>query len=383
MTDKALSSSSEKPEYSIKVPRRVPIRLLIKAVSRTIATVLARPRVVGFENLPKRGPAILVGNHIAVIEAGMMTVYAPYIMELIGAGDIPLDPRYAWVANAYGIIPIKRGSMDRDSLTKALDVLKQGGVLGIFPEGGIWETNLKQARNGVAWLSNKANAPVIPIGFGGVEGAYTKMMRFQRPIITMNIGKPIPPVSTDVPGLSRKQALNDAADSIMQQVVSLIPEEERRLRQQNYIGETFDFQLALFDGSGQPIATPDAVQITDREALSKLFHRPVMMDVFARNLKLPVKVLLKLGKAHPPAEIAEAADHMLAYLATNPYFFHYRFGNAQGASMVRGLNQLRDAARWAAEQPGMTLQLRPIRRYTLIDTHEEVVEEVPAHVQDI
>ncbi|NOG52109.1 MAG: 1-acyl-sn-glycerol-3-phosphate acyltransferase [Chloroflexi bacterium] len=162
--------------------------------------------------MPPKGPLILVGNHIAIIEVGMMMTYTPYPLEVMAAGDIPLDPRYRWMADLWGFIPIKRGSMDRGGMNMALDVLEQGGVVGLFPEGGIWETTIRQARQGVAWLSSKANAPIVPIGFGGIEGALTKMLRFERPRMTMNIGQPIPPIRTDVPGRARKDVLQEGAD---------------------------------------------------------------------------------------------------------------------------------------------------------------------------
>lgn len=118
----------------LQYPRRVFIRNMIRFAGRMIGALAARPQVIGRENLPPKGPLILVGNHIAVIEVGMMMTYTPYPLEVMAAGDIPLDPRYKWMADLWGIIPIKRGSMDRDGMNMALDVLEQGGVVGLFPK---------------------------------------------------------------------------------------------------------------------------------------------------------------------------------------------------------------------------------------------------------
>jgi len=52
---------------------------------------------------------ILAGNHVAVLEAVMMAVYCPGVVEFLGNGDIPFDPNYAFIANSYGFIPINRG----------------------------------------------------------------------------------------------------------------------------------------------------------------------------------------------------------------------------------------------------------------------------------
>ncbi len=367
----------------VQYPRRVFIRSLIKFAGRAFGSVMARPEVHGLENLPSKGPLILVGNHVAVVEAGMMATYTPYNLEIMAAGDIPLDPRYAWMADLYGIIPIKRGTMDRSGMDMALEVLSQGGVVGLFPEGGIWETSVKQARSGVAWLSNKAQAPIVPIGFGGVEGAIASMGRFRRPQVIMNIGRLIPPVNVDIPGKSRKQALADSANMIMHEITQLIPEEERRVRLLPYIGERFEFRSIIRDEQGNEIETPEAMLLPDGIALSKFFHRPVMMDVFTRNLRLPVRPLNQIRRHHNPTEIADAVQHILNYLEGHPYFLSYRFG-PEGDAMWQGLEQLRNAARWLAEtHPGYTLRLKPIRRYTLRDSQTEVEEDVPAPVQEI
>ncbi len=368
----------------LQYPRRVFVRSALKSIGRLIGSTLAQPDIKGLENLPEKGPLILVGNHVAIVEAGLMAAYTPYPLEIMAAGDIPLDPRFGWMADLYGIIPIKRGSMDRAGMDMALDVLSQGGVLGLFPEGGIWETSIKQARAGVAWLSNKSQAPVVPIGFGGVEGALGAMGRFRRPRLVMNIGTMIPPVNLDIPGKTRKQLLAENANMIMEQVTQLIPEEERGIRLLPYIHERFEFHLKVRDASGSEVEPPAEMEITEGWALSKFFHRPVMMDVFTRNLRLPVRPLNQLRRFHEPYEITTATQAILNYLDTNEYFFHYRFGHAEGEGMNRGIQQLHQAAVWLAENhPGWTMKLRPIRRYTLRDTNQEVEEEEPAPMQDM
>ncbi|MCU0499707.1 MAG: 1-acyl-sn-glycerol-3-phosphate acyltransferase [Anaerolineae bacterium] len=369
---------------NLQYPRRTFIRGAFKFMGRAIGSLLARPIINGLENLPSKGPLILVGNHVAVIEAGMMATYVPYPIELMAAGDIPLDPRYAWMADLYGIIPIKRGSMDREGMDMALEILHQGGVLGLFPEGGIWETNLKQARQGVAWLSNKAQAPVVPIGFGGIEGAVSAITKLRRPRLVMNIGRMIPPVSLDIPGKSRKQAMMDAANHIMEQVKALLPEEERRLRQPKIMDESFDFHMIAQDAHGAEVALLSEAMIADRWGLGKFFHRPVMLDVFTRNLRLPVQPLNDLAQPQRFDAIADSVQAILNYLEGNPYFLAYRFGNEEGGAMERGLVQLRDAMRaLEARYPGGSILLHPMRRYTLIATKQQILEDRPGSIQEI
>jgi len=366
---------------SIRYPRKPILRGTLRLMGRGLMSLLARPTVNGLENLPKSGPLILVGNHVAMLEAVMMVLYVPWLIELIGTGEIPMDPRYAPIINTYGYIPIRRGDMDREALTAALDVLKQGGVVGIFPEGGIWETAIKRGRTGVAWLSYQANAPIVPIGFGGVDGAIKAVTQFKRPRLAMNIGEVIPAVRSDVDGKSRKEALQESANMIMQRIEALIPDEDKR-RWNRIKDERFELKLTLQKADGSAVFLPDELPLTRPDMLAKFFHRPLMLDVFARNLKLPVQALQHLGTEHNPKGLADAAQAALGYLDTNPHFLTYRFGYDEGAAMQAGLIQLRDIGRWA-EQHGYQLTVQPIRRYRKRGSEAEIVEDQPGNIPSL
>ena len=142
----------------IKYPRRVLLRRLLVFIGRILIRLLTKLEINGIENFPKAGPYIVAGNHVASLESMLMVLYTPINIELLGTGDIPIDPNLAVFANLYGYIPIFRGSIDQTGLKKALSVLNQNGVIGIFPEGGIWEDQLRQAKIGVSWLSAKSGA---------------------------------------------------------------------------------------------------------------------------------------------------------------------------------------------------------------------------------
>ncbi len=70
------------------------------------------------------------------------------------------------------------------------------GVIGIFPEGGIWEPAIRKAHSGVAFMSYHGQAPVLPIGFTPTAGALAEALSFKRPAVEMRIGKLIPSVTT-------------------------------------------------------------------------------------------------------------------------------------------------------------------------------------------
>lgn len=358
------------PQYAITYPRRVILRFFLRLLGRFLMSVLARPTINGMENLPKSGPLILVGNHVAIIEVLMMALYVPWPIEMIGTGDIPVDPRFAWVVQLWGFIPVTRGSVDRNELKVPLDVIKQNGVIGIFPEGGIWSTTMKRARTGVAWLSYRTNAPVVPIGFGGMRGALQAALAFKRPRLVMNIGETLPPVDVKIEGKSRKQALDDAANTIMSHVEMLIPEAEKQDWQQIQ-DERFDFSLIIQTDQGETEQT-----VAHAQGLGRFFHTPVILDVMARNMHLPVKPLQQIDRAHDPADIATALAVALSFFDNHPHFLSYRFGYDRAEAMVAGVVELRDLARQLAAN-GQPIRLKPIRRYHDRTSGTEITEIIP------
>jgi 1-acyl-sn-glycerol-3-phosphate acyltransferase len=98
------------------------------------------------------------------------------------------------IHNAVGTIPIDRKGKDKKALEKALDALKKGKIVGIFPEGGRTRTGkLNKGKTGVARLALWAKVPVIPIGIKGsykIWSAHQKIFKFKKAIY-INIGKPM------------------------------------------------------------------------------------------------------------------------------------------------------------------------------------------------
>ena len=363
-----------KKQYSIVYPRRVILRFFLRILGRFLLGLLTRSTVNGAENLPKSGPVILVGNHVAMMETLLMALLVPWTVEFIATGDIPIDPRFAWLVHLYGIIPVNRGRTDRNEMQRPLDVLKQNGVVGIFPEGGIWSTDKKQARTGVAWLSFHSQAPVIPMGFGGMRGALQAAFMLRRPRLVMNIGKMLPPVQGTVPGKSRKQALEDGANEIMTAIEVLVPPEEKRDWNQIQ-DEHFEFGYQVGDD-------PQEHTPTHALGLGRFFHTPVILDVMARNLNLPVEPLQCFDETHDAQVIADALGVALQFLDDHPQFLSYRFGYKMAREIYDGVVELRDIAQAAADQ-GQSLTLKPVRRYFDALNQQTVVQTRPGQMHEM
>lgn len=357
--------------YNIKYPRRVLIRKGMTTVGKLLLGVLANIEICCKENLPQKGPMILAGNHVAVLEAVMMAVYTPGMVEFIGNGDIPFDPNYAFIANAYGLIPINRGNLDRQGLKTGLDILEQGGILGIFPEGGVWNPAQMQAQIGVAWLSYRAQVPVLPIGFGGIKGGLQKALKFKHPRLVMNVGELIPPVSLEDQHLSTKCNLEIAANRVLSDIKTLIPEDDLKLYRRR-MEEAYQLEVEVYSHDVR-ITPPEDLMVKHGSVYARFLYNPTMMDVLVRNLHLPLKPLREIFHQQQLSPVLTAWQAILAYLKVNPGFFTYRFGVEGGLAVKNALDELSQLGEWAQES-GYALTLNPIRRYRNGNTGAKVIE---------
>lgn len=347
--------------FAIKYPRRVVIRKILLAIARVIIKLLTHFEVTGLENIPKTGPLILAGNHVASLEALLMAAYSPRLVEFLGTGDIPFDSAYAWITKLYGLIPVNRGNLDREALKKASDVLLQKGVLGIFPEGGIWNPAQMEAQIGVALISQRTNAPIIPIGFGGIRGALPAALHLKKPKITMDIGRLIPAVILDQQTGSTKQVLQAAADEILKQIDLLIPPAEKQAYKQ-YIDHKYELEISVLGDRGN-VDIPADLQVSHGSAYAHFLYSPVLLDALFRNLELPILPLMDM---HPPMDLVQlrsAWQVILQYLDnTNSGFFTYRFGMEEGLAVQQALKELTHLLDWVM-QNHYSLQLKAVHAY--------------------
>lgn len=356
----------------VKYPRRTLLRHALRGTVRALLLALAKAEISGRENFPRKGPVILVGNHTAAMETVMMAAYSPAIVEFMGSVDIPHEGIMATFVNLYGIIPVFRGSVSPSSMKAGVNVLDQGGTLGVFPEGGIWEPSIRRAQSGVAWLSYHAQAPILPIGFGEMRGKLPEIFSFKRPTLKMNVGELIPPVQKPS-GKSRKQHFQDESTRIMDAVWDLIPEEDRQ-EEASIRDESFELQLDVWNTNGSRVAIPKALQPEHGAAFSKFTHRTTLIKNFILNLNIfEVEDLMHLIDEPPCENILKATGLILEHLkADNPYYFTYRYGQREGKAMENGIREVNTLARWAKEND-LRIKFTPLRRFIVVETGEEIV----------
>lgn len=321
--------TQSKPQYSLPYPRLQVKRTLLRLLTRGLLRLLTRTKIEGLNNIPGEGPVILAGNHVAVLESVLMTVMPKRLVEPIGAGDMPFDAGIDSIVSFYGYIPINRGNLDRKGMNEALDVLKQGGVIGIFPEGGTWAPGKMPAQIGVALLSQRTGAPVVPIGFSGMQGALKNALQLKRPKLLMKAGEVIPAMNASDGNVDKYQLLAYSRQ-VLDAVYGLILDEEKDL-----VPIQESYQLSI-DMDGEMIHGKSW-----GSAFAHFLHAPVLLDSLKGNLKLPIGVLYGKDEHLDTSDMQAALTNVAEYLKINPAFFTYRFGTEEGNQVGLGIQELK------------------------------------------
>jgi len=333
--------SQTKHTYSIHYPRLRARRRFLRVIGRGLMRLLTRTKIEGLENIPEQGPVILAGNHAAYLEPVLMSVFPKRLVEPIGAGDFPFEGGIGAIVSAFGFIPINRGNLDRKGLNQALDVLRQDGVLGIFPEGGTWAPGKMPPQIGVALLSQRTGAPVVPIGFSGLQGVMKKALQLKRPKILMRVGEPITALPMTDAG-NDKSLLLEYSHRVLDAIYDLISQDE-----QNHFPIESSYELLLEHADAKKSNLPGG------NALAHFLHSPVLLDSLKINLKLPVEMLYEQAGSVDLAAMQDSLSAVMDYLKVNPAFFTYRLGMEEGSQVavgIRGLLFLLDKAKKAGKR---------------------------------
>lgn len=358
-----------------RYPQRPFMRTFMRLLGRLLLPLLARVEIEGLDRFPRKGPLIVVGNHTGAMEVVLLTIYAPRVIEYLGSVDIPHEGFVSVFIYLYDFIPVFRGNASRESLEAGLEVLRQDAVLGLFPEGGIWEPAIRRAQAGVAWLSYRGQATVLPIGFGSTRGALGELFRLKRPKLTMRVGDPLPPVQV-TKGTPRKQQLQAAADRIVDGIWALVPPEEQP-ETVPITDESFELEISISDTADSTLPLPDSLVLQHGPSMSKILHRTTLFNNLMENLKLPVGALKRLHTSPSVEDMLTAVKAILGYLETeNPYYFTYRYGPAEGKAMGAAVQELHDVLSWASKNH-YHVRVKPIRQFRRTDTGESIRLEIP------
>lgn len=189
-------------------------RFIVNNAIRLYCKIVYKYEVIGKENVPSEGSLIFCGNHTSYLDGPLIIVTSPRKMRFMLKLDLKKNLLFRYLAYAYDGIYVKRDSKDIGPLKIALKELKEGGCIGLFPEGtrNGMEKNDGKLKNGATYMSLKSNAKIIPIGIKGEAKPFHK--------VTITYGKPLD-FSKLLEGKTAKEVEDKASEILRDEIVKL------------------------------------------------------------------------------------------------------------------------------------------------------------------
>jgi len=141
--------------------------------------------------VPRQGPLILYTNHINFLDAPVLYCrLQPRPLTGFAKSETWDDPLLGPLFSLWGAIPLRRDEADTAALRKGLEVLRNGQILAIAPEGTRSGSGvLQRAHPGVVTMALHSGAPLLPLAIWGNEMFHGNLRRFRRTSVTIRVGK--------------------------------------------------------------------------------------------------------------------------------------------------------------------------------------------------
>ncbi|NCG12169.1 MAG: MFS transporter [Planctomycetia bacterium] len=174
-----------------------------------LVNTLYKIRIMGMENIPRRGGALLVVNHLSYADPFLVGASVPRFVHFLMHRQFKDMGMIGWASHLMRAIPVSSEDGPRaiiKSLEEAAERARKGNIVCIFAEGGISRTgNLLPFSKGLEKIARKADVPIIPMYLDRVWGSIFsfrgKKFFFKRPLrlpypVTVTIGEPLPSTAT-------------------------------------------------------------------------------------------------------------------------------------------------------------------------------------------
>lgn len=189
-------------------------RVIVGTVIYVYCRIVYRLKIVGKENVPKEGALLFCGNHRTYLDPPLIVVTAGRKLSFMAKEELKKNPLMRFLCFIFDGIWVKRDSKDIGPLKSAMKLLKNGGCIGIFPEGtrNGMEKNDGKLKNGASYMALKTGAKIVPIGIQGPAKPFTKN--------AIIYGEPID-VSKYAEGKPGKEVEDKVSEELKQAIIML------------------------------------------------------------------------------------------------------------------------------------------------------------------
>lgn len=175
-----------------------------------------RIEIIGLENFPKEGGVLLCTNHIDNLDPPVVGITAPRPVHFMAKEELFNVPLLGKLVPHLNAFPVKRGMSDREALRKGLNILKEGKVLGLFPEGTrSKDGELGKGLAGAGFFALRTDADVLPCAIIGPYKSFQPLkVVYGKPIAIEELRK-------------TKASAEETTDKIMEAIKQLLEEHRK------------------------------------------------------------------------------------------------------------------------------------------------------------
>ena len=193
----------------------------LKVAFHFIYSLLFRCEVHGAENLPAEGPVIVAANHMSNWDPPLLGTYARRHISFMAKEELFRPPGLGWALRSCEAFPVKRGAADRSAIKTALQILKEGRCMALFPEGTRSRTGkMGKAEAGIGLIAAMSKAAVVPAAIIGTDKIFNHGHYF--PKLKIIYGKPVRFTGAH----NDKAALQEFSQGIMDEIAKIKKEYE-------------------------------------------------------------------------------------------------------------------------------------------------------------
>jgi 1-acyl-sn-glycerol-3-phosphate acyltransferase len=170
-----------------------PVYTLLERILRPILTLVYRLKIVGGDNVPSTGPCVLAANHASVLDGFFLALATKRQVRFMAKEELYRFPVIRNILHAAGAFPVDRRGDAGRAVARGVELLGQGAVIGVFPEGTAIPGRKKGYRRGAARLALASGAPIVPVALIDTGRSIEPgTHRIGLPRVTIVIGEPIP-----------------------------------------------------------------------------------------------------------------------------------------------------------------------------------------------
>ena len=169
-----------------------PLYALVRGLVTPLLRAYFRMRVSDREHVPAEGAAIVAPNHKSFWDSFFIGICTRRHLRFMAKTEL-IEARYGPLLVRLGAFPVRRGEADSDALETARTILRQGGLLALFPEGTRIRDpdELGDPKRGAGRLALEAGAPLVPAAISGTENLFAGPLPKPRRV-QVAFAKPIP-----------------------------------------------------------------------------------------------------------------------------------------------------------------------------------------------